>query len=157
MRSLLTALTGCILLILACSVVAEPAAEGEWWTMQLADETFRIERVADPESRRQGLMGRRLAPDEGMLFDFPPGTVPAIWMRNMQISLDLVYIDERGQITHIFAAVPPCRNIPCDIYQADRPLRFVLELPEGTAARLGLTVGRQLPMDELRALPVPSA
>ena len=156
MRSLLTALTGCILLILACSVAAESAAEGEWWSMQLADETFHIERVADPESRRQGLMGRRLAPDEGMLFDFPAGTVPSIWMRNMQISLDLVYIDELGQISHIFSAVPPCWTMPCDIYQADRPLRFVLELPEGTAARLGLTVGQQLPMDELLALPVPS-
>ncbi|HSP31195.1 MAG TPA: DUF192 domain-containing protein, partial [Halomonas sp.] len=92
----------------------------------------------------------------GMLFDFPSGTVPAIWMRNMNISLDLVYIDELGQIANIFASVPPCRSMPCDIYRAERPLRFVLELPAGTAERLDLALGQQLPMDELRALPVPS-
>ncbi|WP_022960839.1 DUF192 domain-containing protein [Halopseudomonas pelagia] len=130
--------------------------EGEWWDIQLAQETFRLQRVADPDSRRQGLMGRELAADEGMLFDFPAGTVPAIWMRNMRISLDLVYVDDDGHIANIFSAVPPCHSMPCAIYRADRALRFVLELPAGTAGRLRLMGGQKLQMDELLALPVPS-
>lgn len=128
----------------------------EWWELDLAEETFRLQRVADPESRRQGLMGRELAADEGMLFDFPAGTVPAIWMRNMRISLDLVYVDDKGVIANIFPAVPACRSMPCEIYRADRALRFVLELPAGTASRLGLSEGQKLVMDELIALPTPS-
>lgn len=128
----------------------------EWWELDLAEETFRLQRVADPESRRLGLMGRELAADEGMLFDFPAGTVPAIWMRNMRISLDLVYVDDHGVIANIFPAVPPCRSMPCEIYRAERELRFVLELPTGTASRLGLNEGQRLAMDELIALPVPS-
>lgn len=154
-------LMSCLLLLTGTIAVAQTQGqdrnEGEWWTLQLAAETFRIERVAEPENRRQGLMGRTLARDEGMLFDFPAGTVPAIWMRNMHISLDLIYVDDRGQIANIFADVPPCRNMPCDIYRAEKPLRFVLELPDGTAARLGLTVGQQLQMDEFIAVPVPAS
>ncbi|MFO7705161.1 MAG: DUF192 domain-containing protein [Halopseudomonas sp.] len=157
MRTILKTLAGGLLLILANSAMAEDRPNAEWWSVQLAGETFRVERVADPDSRRQGLMGRELAPDEGMLFDFPAGTQPAIWMRNMRISLDLVYIDDLGQVTHIFAEVPPCPSMPCDIYRADQALRFVLELPQGSASRLGLAVGQRLPMDKLRALPVPDA
>ena len=85
-----------------------------------------------------------LAEDEGMLFDFPPGTRPAIWMRNMVIALDLVYLDGQARITHIFANVPPCEAMPCDVYQADRALRFVLELAAGSVQRLNLEVGQQL-------------
>lgn len=144
--------------MLVCAAVAEPAARpgSEWWTLPLAQETFHLQRVADPDSRRQGLMGRELAADEGMLFDFPVGTVPAIWMRNMRISLDLVYVDAEGRIANIFSDVAPCHSMPCAIYRADRALRFVLELPAGTARRLSLAEGQQLPMDALLALPVPA-
>lgn len=151
MRNLMS---GC--LMLAALSIAPAMAEEGWWELELAGQTFRLERVADPESRTQGLMGRELASDEGMLFDFPAGTVPAIWMRNMKISLDLVYADDQGQIAHIFPSVPPCRSMPCEIYRAERPLRFVLELPAGTAQRLDLRVGQALPMAELVALPVPA-
>lgn len=131
-------------------------AEGQWWNVRLGQETFRLQRVADPESRRQGLMGRALSADEGMLFDFPAGTVPAIWMRNMRISLDLLYVDDQGRIADIFAEVPPCRSMPCTIYRADRALRFVLELPAGTVDRLQLAEGQALHLEALLALPVPT-
>lgn len=144
--------------VFAGHAVAQTAieAEGDWWAVQLEQETFRLQRVADPDSRRQGLMGRELATDEGMLFDFPAGTVPAIWMRNMRISLDLLYVDDHGRIANIFSRVPPCRSMPCEIYRADRPLRFVLELPAGTVERLGLLQGHLLELDALLALPVPA-
>lgn len=124
--------------------------------LEIANTPFELEYVADPDSRRKGLMGRKDLPaDTGMLFDFPPGTRPAIWMRNMHISLDLVYIDDRGRIAQIFSDVPPCRFMPCEVYQAQQPLRFVLEVPAGTAARLELAVGQTLPLGDLLTQPAP--
>ena len=68
---------------------------------RLAGEPFQLELVNDPEQRRQGLMGREaLLPDSGMLFDFPPGTRPAIWMRNMRMALDLLFVDGQDVVAH---------------------------------------------------------
>lgn len=124
--------------------------------LELGGAHFELEYVADPQSRRLGLMGRSSLPaGTGMLFDFPDGTTPAIWMRNMQISLDLVYIDANGTIAQIYPRVPPCQAMPCEVYQASRPLRFVLELPAGTAAEQGLAVGQRVPLGTLLQKPAP--
>jgi len=123
---------------------------------RLADQPYQLELVADPDSRRQGLMGRsELAPGTGMLFDFPEGTRPAIWMRNMQISLDLLFVDQDARLVQVFAEVPPCEAPPCAIYEADRALRFVIEVPPGTAEQLGLQPGDQLDLADRPAQPAP--
>jgi uncharacterized protein len=121
--------------------------------LTLGSQVFQFSVADDPETRRQGLMGRELAPQTGMLFDFPQGTRPAIWMHNMQISLDLLFVDAEGRIQHLFAEVPPCRQTPCNIYQASEPLRYVLEVPAGTAQALGLKQGDQLDMSRLPSSP----
>lgn len=145
----------CLALLTGCAA-AQPASMPQRLELDLAGVGFDIEYVADPDSRRQGLMGRdALPPRTGMLFDFPEGTRPAIWMRNMTISLDLLYIDEDGRITQIFREVPPCRVMPCEIYHADQPLRFVLEVPAGTADSLQLVVGQELALGGLSAQPAP--
>ena len=124
--------------------------------VELAGVPLEVEYVADPERRRQGLMGRTDLPSgTGMLFDFPEGTQPSIWMRNMKISLDLLYIDARGDIVQIFRDVPPCRSMPCEIYHASKPLRFVLEVPAGTATELGLLPGQQIGLGALKDRPAP--
>jgi hypothetical protein len=145
---------------LALAVIAGSAAAQSGITpvleLDLAGRIFQVEYVADPDSRREGLMGRTVLPvGTGMLFDFPEGTRPAIWMRNMLISLDLVYIDQSGEIVQIFRQVPPCKAMPCEIYHANEPVRFVLEVPAGTADSLSLEVGQALALDALSARPRP--
>ncbi|WP_304638620.1 DUF192 domain-containing protein [Pseudomonas sp.] len=132
------------------------AEERERLEVELGGERFTLEVVDDEASRTQGLMGREaLGTNEGMLFDFPAGTRPAIWMRNMLISLDLLFVDEQGRLEQIFREVPPCRAMPCEIYRADRPLRFVIEVPAGTAERLGLNEGDQLQIGTRLSTPLP--
>lgn len=138
-------------LCVTAAAYAEPAE------VTLGGERFYLEVVADPDSRRQGLMGREyLARNEGMLFDFPPGTRPAIWMRNMLISLDLLFVDDQRQLVKVFADVPPCQSAPCEIYQVEQPLRFVIEVAAGTAARLGLEPGMPLDLGDIADSPAPT-
>ena len=143
-----------ILLSLAVAVLASTSAQADTRSVMLGDTAFELTYVADPDSRRQGLMGVSDLPfGSGMLFDFPAGTQPAIWMRNMLISLDLVFVADTGQIRHVFADVPPCAELPCALYQAAQPLRWVIELPAGSVARLGLKEGDQLDMSALPPTP----
>lgn len=139
------------LLVASGSVVAEPIE------IRLGDEAFELDVVDDQQSREKGLMGREsLGENEGMIFDFPKGSRPAIWMRNMVISLDLLFLDEQGTIVQIFQRVPPCEAMPCEVYQAERPLRFVIEVAAGTANRLGLEPGQQVDLGTRLATPVPA-
>ena len=142
------------LLPIALALLASTSVQADSRTLTLGSEAFELAYVADPDSRRQGLMGVTELPfGTGMLFDFPAGTRPAIWMRNMQISLDLVFVDNRGQIRQVFAEVPPCVELPCAIYQADAPLRWVIELPAGSVARLGLSLGATLDVSGMPPTP----
>lgn len=144
-----TSLLAMVVAVLACT-----SAQAGTRSVVLGNTSFELTYVADPDSRRQGLMGVSDLPfGSGMLFDFPAGTQPAIWMRNMLISLDLVFVADTGEIRHVFAEVPPCAELPCALYQATQPLRWVIELPAGSVARLGLEEGDQLDMSELPPTP----
>lgn len=144
------------ILLMIVWLLSAAAVAAQDLPVRIGAERFVLEVVDDPDARRQGLMGRtELAANRGMLFDFPPGVTPSIWMRNMHIPLDLIYLDGDARITHLFEAVPPCKASPCTLYSADRPLRFVIEVPAGTVDRLGLEVGQQVDLGGLEKQPQP--
>jgi uncharacterized membrane protein (UPF0127 family) len=100
---------------------------------------FRVELAISPQQRRQGLMYRRdIAADAGMLFVHSPARVASMWMRNTYIPLDMLFIAEDGEIVKIAE-----RTVPLSLKSiySDQPVRGVLELNGGTAARLGLERG----------------
>jgi uncharacterized membrane protein (UPF0127 family) len=100
---------------------------------------FSVE-VADTDERRAyGLMHRDAMPaDHGMIFDFKRDQPVAMWMRNTRIPLDMLFIDREGRVVNIHV-----RAVPFDetSISSDGPVRSVLELNGGTAARLGLAPG----------------
>lgn len=104
--------------------------------------SFAIEIADDDAERARGLMFREnLAPDAGMLFDFSEERPVAFWMQNTLIPLDMLFIRADGSIARIHAeAVPMDRtSIP-----SGEPVRFVLEIPGGRAAELGIAAGDTL-------------
>ncbi|WMT90716.1 DUF192 domain-containing protein [Pelagibacterium sp. H642] len=103
---------------------------------------FTVEIADDDAERSRGLMFREeLAPDAGMLFDFFNERPVAFWMQNTLIPLDMIFIKADGTIARVHAqAVPMDRtSIP-----SGEPVRFVLEIPGGRAAELGIEAGDTL-------------
>lgn len=104
-----------------------------------AHHRFRVEVAATPDAREVGLMHRRsLADDAGMLFDFNTVQPVAMWMKNTFIPLDMLFLDAGGLVVHVAERAEPHSLTP--IGPAE-PVRGVLELYGGTAARLGLGRG----------------
>lgn len=100
---------------------------------------FHVEVMRNDEQRARGLMFRQsLDADKGMLFDFDRETPASMWMKNTLISLDMVFITGDGRIHRIEERTEPMseRTIP-----SGAPVRAVLELAGGTAARLGIKRG----------------
>ncbi|MCK4263878.1 MAG: DUF192 domain-containing protein, partial [Candidatus Aminicenantes bacterium] len=60
------------------------------------------------EERTRGLMFReRIDSDQGMLFVFEEEGIHSFWMKNMKISLDILWLDHEKRIIHIEKCVPP--------------------------------------------------
>lgn len=107
-----------------------------------ARHPFHIEIAADDATRAQGLMFRtELAPDAGMLFDFRREQPVFFWMKNTYVSLDMIFARADGTIATIAQATTPLSEA---IVPSGEPVRFVLEVPAGTAKRLGLARGDRL-------------
>ena len=123
-------LTALALLALALVVVA-PAGEARsvaTTQLRLDGIAFRPELATTPEQRAFGLMQRRKAPADGMLFVFQTDTNGSFWMKDTLVPLTIVFFDRRGrQVRRL--SMKPCKNDPCAIYSPRRIYRFALELP----------------------------
>jgi len=109
--------------------------------------SFLPELALTSESRALGLMHRRKAPADGMLFVFPQAGSGGFWMKNTLVPLTIVFFDSRGQRVRRLSMVP-CRRDPCPLYEPEKSYRFALELRASDtrpAKRLG-------PLRELRRL-----
>jgi uncharacterized protein len=103
---------------------------------------FKVEVAETPAQMTQGLMFRSsLPPDAGMLFDYKQPTAATMWMRNTLIPLDMLFVDAQGRIVNIHQRAVPQS---LDVIAAAAPVRAVIELNGGTAARLGIEPGDQV-------------
>lgn len=126
--------------------LAGAAEEITWETDSLVIETaagerhaFTVELALTGEQQARGLMHREsLAEDAGMLFVYPRDRMISMWMRNTLISLDMLFLDRRGRIVRIAERTTPLSDATIS---SGRPARAVLEVPAGTARRLGLATG----------------
>ncbi len=88
--------------------------------------------------RERGLMFRKSLDDgEGMLFVFDKDEQLAFWMKNTIIPLSLAYIAYDGTIRQIVDLEP--RSLAT--VQAERSVRYALEVPRGWFDRAGVRVG----------------
>jgi len=100
---------------------------------------FTVEVATTPGQMEQGLMFRQsLAADAGMLFDFKTPSPAMMWMKNTLIPLDMLFVDQSGHIVNIAERTVPGST---DTIPAVAPVRAVIELNGGTAARLGIKPG----------------
>jgi uncharacterized protein len=102
----------------------------QWFTIRIADTD---------ERQEQGLMFVRTLPaDEGMLFPQATPRIANFWMKNTLIPLDLLFISAHGRIACIRAMAKPLR---LDLISCPKPVKAVLEIGGGEAARRGIGVG----------------
>ena len=106
--------------------------------------------IADtPQTREQGLMFRKeLVDNQGMLFIFEVEDIYSFWMKNMQIPLDIIWINGDNIIVDIKAKVPPCTDI-CDSLTPANKAKYVLEVSSGFCERHSINIGDRVDLGQL--------
>jgi hypothetical protein len=100
--------------------------------------------VPEGDAFYRGLGGRESLPDDrGMLFVFPEPGRHAFWMKDMLISIDIIWISAGGRVVDIQAAQPE-PGVPdpqLKRYNPGGEAKYVLEVRAGLAAEKGVQVG----------------
>ena len=105
--------------------------------LRLGEGTFHLRLAVSEAERTRGLGGvEKLAGNEGMFFIFPEDAPHAIWMKDMRIPIDILWL------SHDFSIVDARENVSPDsfpaIFSPRTPARFVVELPAGAVRTFGI-------------------
>lgn len=100
--------------------------------------------VADTnEERAKGLSGRENMPsNKGMLFKFDSPGKKCIWMKDMNFSIDIIWLNSDKSITHIEKDVSP--NTYPKSFCPSNDSQYVIELNSGVSDAAELRVGQKL-------------
>lgn len=115
-------------------------------TNSIGEEITVYAETPPPEQFDEGLMGRTtLDKYEGMLFVFEEGGMHGFWMKNMKISIDIIFISADGRIVDIKENLRPCiSETRCPVYAPEKPAKYVLEVRSGFAEENGIEVGNHV-------------
>lgn len=108
------------------------------------EQKIDLEVATTPEQQQIGLMYRHSLPDDrGMLFPFDEPILASFWMKNVNISLDMIFLKD-GVVDSIAHNVPPCYKNPCPVYYSKGFVNQVIELSGGRAQELKIKPGDNL-------------
>jgi len=99
-------------------------------------------KVADTKEKKlKGLMfEKKLGENEGMVFLFKNQDYRTFWMKNMQIPIDMVFINN-GKVDTIYDSAPACKQTPCKLYPSQDKVNAVLELQAGFCKKYNVKKG----------------
>ena len=142
LKILVTIVTLALLVLVYFTLLSSGASSPGTLVTASGPHPIVVELAKTEKEREIGLMNRNSMPeDQGMLFDFEETRLVTMWMKNTYIPLDMVFMDEAGRVTHVAANAQP---LSLAIISSRGPVRYVLELNGGAAARLGLKPGDRL-------------
>ena len=120
--------------------------EGELSLLKASNDSLiqklNIEIADDEYQTETGLMYRKSMDDnQGMLFIFPDSQYRYFYMRNTEIPLDIIYIDQDQTIVSIQKNAKPFdeRSLP-----SEGPAKYVLEINGGLSTAWGLEKGDKI-------------
>ncbi len=132
-------------LVTALIAMLSPLSSSDYgYKIELIDYqggSIEVEIADTPEKQRLGLSGREeLEQGKGMLFVYPFEDERSFWMKDMNFSIDIIWIDKDFKITHIESSMSP-ETFPKSF---SARAQYVLELPAEDTERRGFQVGSQL-------------
>lgn len=101
--------------------------------IEIGDKIYNVEVARTDEEKIKGLQGKTsLGSDEGMLFIYEePGNI-AFWMKDTEIPLDIVFMDEDGEVISVKQGQPNDETL-----LEEDDVMYVLEVNQGSGIQPG--------------------
>lgn len=142
-------LIGGLVVLLIASVISYALTTFQSTTvLRLGTGVYHV-RVADNDPERiQGLSGvKGMLDNQGLLMIFDEPGEWGIWMKDMEMALDIVWLDENKEVIYARTNVSPDIGTT-HTFTPDKPAKYVVELSAGTVAKSGITLGTVAQFDE---------
>lgn len=99
-------------------------------------------RLADTDlTREKGLSGvEKMAPNDALLMVYDTENTWGIWMKDMKIPLDIVWLDAEKKVVYIVMNASPDLGTS-KTFTPTNPAKYVLEVPSGAVKTSGIKVG----------------
>ncbi|MCA9339006.1 DUF192 domain-containing protein [Candidatus Saccharibacteria bacterium] len=106
----------------------------------IGDSVISAKVMRTDAERSKGLGGKtKLNDGEGALFVYKDDDMHGIWMKDMKINIDIIWLNKDKKVVHIVKNAAP-ESYPKS-FKPSKPARYVLEVPAGYTTREKINVG----------------
>ena len=114
-------------------------------TVEIHNKKYQVKIAESEADKIKGLQGvTKLPEDEGMLFIYDEPQTVGFWMKDTEIPLDIIFINDDCSVISIYKGQPNNKNIA-----EEDNVKYVLELNQNS----GVQVGDELDVDSEEKLP----
>ena len=101
--------------------------------IEINDKVYNVDLAVTEEEKEQGLQNITEMPhNKGMLFVYDEPQETDFWMKNTLIPLDIIFIDEYGEVISVKKGVPHSEEL-----LSEDNVKYVLELNENSGVKPG--------------------
>jgi len=109
--------------------------------VRLGSGVFNVRIAATDASQQTGLSGvAELGPMEGLLMPFKADANHGIWMKDMLIPLDIIWLDKDKAVVYMVTDASPTLSTD-KIFTPIKPARYVLEVAAGSIKSSAIKIG----------------
>lgn len=132
---------GVLLIIIAVAVSFVVTNFHPRTDIRLGSGAFSVRVAQDEASRNRGLSGvESLKPNEGLLIVFDSDDTWGIWMKDMKVPIDILWLDKNKKVIYMVKNAGP--ELSTDkTFKPNDPARYVIELPAGSVQANNIKVG----------------
>ncbi|MDQ4073719.1 MAG: DUF192 domain-containing protein [Thermoproteota archaeon] len=118
-------------------------------TIKIDDKIMNVE-IADSENERQRWLtfrNDRLGPNSGLLLIYDNPDLYSMWLLNIRYPLDLIWLDQFGNVVYIKENANPCDNIldaSVCTFKNTMPAKFILATDSGFVSKNNITDSSRL-------------
>ena len=137
-------ITGVLAIIVAVTISFVVTNFKPTTSVKLGGGVFSLWIAKTEAARVTGLSGvEELKPNGGLLMAFASDDTWEIWMKDMKIPLDLLWLNDKKEITYIVKNVSPDLSTS-KTFKPTSKARYVIELPAGSVQKSNINVGQKV-------------
>ena len=108
--------------------------------VRLGSGVYHLQVASNEIDRRQGLSEvEHIYPNGGLLMVFDNDDKHGIWMKDMRVSLDIIWLNNDKKVVYIVKNATPEMSTDV-IFTPKTDARYVIELPQGSVDSAGIKV-----------------